>query len=228
MNRRLPILLFIFSAFVLGATGPAVWAASEQEARAPTKHQTKIAKENVAGKVTRLKSSAIAVQDAVPRPLMVGSPIYVGDVISTSPKARLEIRMIDDAVMTLGERAVFIVIDYIYQGDEGNAATRLLSGALRSITGKIAKLEGKPFKVYSELGTVGIRGTDFWAGYLHGEFHVGLLGGAGVYVENEAGRIEITRIGDGTKIKKRGDAPAPPEPWAKDMLNMSEESVSFD
>ena len=45
---------------------------------------------------------------------MVGSPIYVGDVISTSPKARLEIRMIDDAVMRLGERAVFIVIDYIY------------------------------------------------------------------------------------------------------------------
>ncbi len=136
--------------------------------------------------------------------------------------------MIDDAVMMLGERAVFIVIDYVYQGDKGNAATRLLSGALRSVTGKIAKLEDKPFKVYSELGTVGIRGTDFWASYMHGEFHVGLLGGAGVYVENEAGRTEITRIGDGTKIKKRGDAPEPPEAWVKDMLNMSEKSVSFD
>ena len=228
MNRRLHILLIVFAVFVMGSTVSAVWATSEQKPHAQTKHEAKNAKENVAGTVTRLKLSAIAVQDAVPRQLMVGSPIYVGDVISTSPKARLEIRMIDDAVMRLGERAVFIVIYYIYMGDEGNAATRLLSGALRSITGKIAKLEGKPFKVYSEFGTVGIRGTDFWAGYLHGEFHVGLLGGAGVYVENEAGRVELTSIGDGTKIKKRGEAPGPPEPWAKDMLNMSEELVSFD
>jgi ferric-dicitrate binding protein FerR (iron transport regulator) len=130
--------------------------------------------------------------------------------------------------MTLGASTIFIVIDYIFQGNEGNAATRLLTGALRSITGKIAQLKDKPFKVYSELGTVGIRGADFWAGYLYGEFHVGLLGGAGVYVENEAGRTELTRIGDGTKIKKRGDAPTPAESWANDMLNMSEESVSFD
>ncbi|NQU62285.1 MAG: FecR domain-containing protein [Rhodospirillales bacterium] len=186
-----------------------------------------MAQENVAGAVTRIRSSAIAVQDAVPRPLMVGSPIYVGDVISTSPEARLEIRMIDDTVMTLGERAIFIVIDYVFQGDKGNAATRLLSGALRSTSGKIAMLKDKPFKVYSELGTIGIRGTEFWAGYLHGEFHVGLLDGAGVYLENEAGRVELKRIGYGTKIKKRGEAPKPPEPWGNDMLGMSRDSVSF-
>jgi len=227
---RLHIISFFISALFLAAAGSAVWAASgtSSETHSHATHETKSDQENIAGIVTRLSSSALAVQDAQPRVLMVDSPIYVGDVISTGPEARIEITMIDETIMTLGESAVFIVIDYVFQGDEGNAATRLLSGALRSVSGKIAELQNKPFKVYSEFGTVGIRGTDFWAGYLHGEFHIGLLGGAGVYVENEAGRTELTRIGDGTKIKKRGQAPTPAESWANDMLNMSKESVSFE
>ncbi|MDA1090165.1 MAG: FecR family protein [Proteobacteria bacterium] len=227
-SRRIHFLVFIVSVFAMGAAGPAVWAASENDSHAQTKDEVSVAKESIAGTVTRIKSSAIAVQNAVPRPLMVGSPIYVGDVISTSSEARLEITMIDDAVMTLGASAIFIVLDYIYQGDGGNAATRLLSGALRSTSGNISKPKDKPFKLYSEFGTIGIRGTDFWAGYLHGEFHVGLLSGAGVYVENDAGRVEITRIGYGAKIIKRGAAPTPPKPWANDMLNMSKDSVSFE
>ncbi len=39
--------------------------------------------DNVAGTVLRLQASAVAVQDAVPRALAVGEPIFVGDVLST-------------------------------------------------------------------------------------------------------------------------------------------------
>lgn len=184
--------------------------------------------DHLAGTVTKLKASAIAVQDALARPLMVGSPVYVGDVISTGTDARIEIRMIDDGVLTLGERTVFVVIDYVFKGSQGNAALRLLSGAARVVTGGIGKLDNRPFMVLTELATVGIRGTDFFVGFIHEELHVGLLDGAGVYVENPAGRVEITEIGDGTKVTSTGTAPTKPAPWAKSMLEMTSEAVSFE
>lgn len=183
---------------------------------------------HVAGTVTKIKASVIAVQDALPRPLMVGSPVYVGDVISTGTDARIEVRMIDDGVITLGERTVFVIIDYVFKGSLGNAALRLLSGAVEAVTGGIGKLENRPFMVSTELATVGIRGTDFFVGFIHDELHVGLLGGAGVYVENPAGRVEITKIGDGTKITSLGTAPTEPAPWPKSMLEMTAEAVSFE
>ena len=184
--------------------------------------------DHVAGAVTKLKARAVAVQDALPRPLMVDSPVYVGDVISTGADARIEIRMIDDGVITLGERMVFVVIDYAFQGDQGNAALRLLSGAVRAVTGGIGKLDNRPFMVLTEVATVGIRGTEFFAGFIHDELHVGLLGGAGVYVENPAGRVEITKIGDGTKVTSPGTAPTKPSSWPKSMLEMTSEAVSFE
>jgi CheY-like chemotaxis protein len=71
-----------------------------------------LADEEQAGTVTRLKGAAFAMQDAIPRVLSVGAAIQRGDVISTSPGARLEMKMLDDAVMTLGEKTIFVVIDY--------------------------------------------------------------------------------------------------------------------
>jgi hypothetical protein len=154
--------------------------------------------------------------------------VYVGDVISTGTDARIEVRMIDDGVITLGERTVFVIIDYVFKGSLGNAALRLLSGAVEAVTGGIGKLENRPFMVSTELATVGIRGTDFFVGFIHDELYVGLLGGAGVYVENPAGRVEITKIGDGTKITSLGTAPTEPAPWLKSMLEMTAEAVSFE
>ena len=193
----------------------------------PTLGSPETPEDHVAGTVTKLKANAIAVQDALPRALMVGSLVFVGDVISTGADTRIEVRMIDDGVITLGERTVFVVIDYVFKDGQGNAALRLLSGAVRAVTGSIGKLDNRPFMVLSEVATVGIRGTDFFAGFIHDEFHVGLLGGAGVYVKNSAGSVELTKIGDGTKVTGPGGAPTKPEPWPKAMTKLTSEAVSF-
>ena len=68
----------------------------------------------VAGAVANLKTRTIAVQDTLPRALMVGSPVYVVDVISTGANIRIKIRMIDDGVLTLGERTLFVIFDYVF------------------------------------------------------------------------------------------------------------------
>ncbi|MAF46718.1 MAG: FecR family protein [Rhodospirillales bacterium] len=180
-----------------------------------------------AGTVTRILSSAIAIQDARPRVLKVGSPIFINDIISTGPDSRLEIKMIDDTVLTLSSRTQFVVMRYQFDGKGGDALLRLISGTFRAVTGKLAKLEKRPFKVVTNVATIGVRGTDFWVGAFKKVPHVQLLGGGGVYVENGAGRVEIVRAGWGTFIKDANTAPTAPEFWPPQMNKMVNQSMSF-
>jgi len=167
---------------------------------------------DIAGNVLRMQGTAVAMQDARPRILKPGDPIYIGDVLSTGEGARLEIRMIDDGLFTLSERTVFVVIDYTFNGG-GNAATRLMSGSLQAVSGKLAKLNTQPFRMETEFATIGIRGTTFWAGSMpDGNLHVGLWSEGRVVVENRAGRSEITNRGDGISVGGNDKSPSPPIP----------------
>jgi hypothetical protein len=183
--------------------------------------------EDAAGTVTRLKGSAVAMQDAVPRPLKVGERVRKGDVISTGKGARLEMRMLDDAVMTLGEKTIFIVIDYVIGGNEPNAAMRLLQGAFSAVSGEMMKTAAATFTVETEVATIGIRGTTFWGGMLDGVFQVALLDGKAVIIENKAGRVVIDRVGDGTRITDANTAPTPPKKWHTGMFDRAIASVAF-
>jgi hypothetical protein len=183
--------------------------------------------DNVAGTVLRLQASAVAVQDAVPRALAVGEPIYVGDVLSTGKGARLEVRMIDDAVMTLGERTSFVIIDYVFKDNFANAATRLMNGALLAVSGEIAKQVGNPFEVATEFGTIGIRGTTVWGGFIDGAWGVVLLEGTAVSVENGAGRVDLTETEAGTRITGAKEAPGAVKRWPAQKLERAKKTVSF-
>ena len=186
---------------------------------------------DVAGTVLRLQATAVAVQDAVPRVLAVGQPIFIGDVLSTGKGSRLEVRMIDDAIMTLGERTSFVVIDYIFSDGLGNAAMRLLSGALLATSGEIAKQAGNPFKVAAEFGTIGIRApssrTTVWGGLIDGAWGVVLLDGAGASVENGAGRVDLTEVTAGTRITGATEAPGAVKRWPAAKLARARKTVSF-
>lgn len=185
------------------------------------------AAEDVAGTVTRLKGSAVAMQDALPRPLKVGDKILRGDVISTGAGARLEMKMLDEAVMTLGEKTIFVVIDYIAGGAEPNAAMRLLQGAFSAVSGDMMKIAGARFTVDTETATIGIRGTTFWGGTLDGVFEVALLDGKELIVENKAGRVVIDRVGEGTAIGAADVAPTPPKAWSSDKVKRAVATVAF-
>lgn len=184
------------------------------------------AAEDVAGTVTRLKGSAVAMQDAMPRVLKVGDKILRGDVISTGTGARLEMKMLDEAVMTLGEKTIFVVIDYIAQ-DQPNAAMRLLEGSFSAVSGDMMKTAGARFTVETEAATIGIRGTTFWGGMLDGVFEVALLDGKAVIVENKAGRVVIDRVGEGTAIRAADVAPTAPKAWGQGKLDRAIATVAF-
>ena len=182
-------------------------------------------KEDVAGTVKRLKGAALAVRDALPRPLKVGEPVYIGDVLSTGADARLEVSMIDDGLFTLGERTSFVIIDYTFGGD-GSPALRLLSGALNAATGAFTAKAGG-MTVESEVATIGIRGTKFWIGEIHDIMHVAHWSGGGLVVENKAGRVVLDGPDQGTEIAKATTQPSMPGPWPVDMIHTARSMTDF-
>ena len=176
--------------------------------------------DEVVGKVTEISGSAVAMQDAMPRALKNGADIKIGDVLSTARDSRLQIRMVDEAEFALGERSVFVVQEYFLRqdGKEGNAVIRLMGGAVRAVSGKIAQLDGHPFQMRTDVATIGVRGTEFWGGLLDGVHQFALLSGNAIIVENKAGRVEITTPGDGTWLSNDASAPPAPAAWGADKL----------
>jgi ferric-dicitrate binding protein FerR (iron transport regulator) len=183
--------------------------------------------EDTAGTVSRIQGSAIAIQDALPRILKTGTQIQLGDVISTGPDSRLELKMIDDTIFTLGARTHFVVMEYEFKNTVGSGAVRLMSGALNTITGKLAMLNGAPLKVETNFGTIGIRGTEFWMGSLQGDFEVVMWEGAGVEIRNRAGDSEILQANDGVRIDGPDTAPRTAEFWELEKRLDAMATVTF-
>ncbi len=182
---------------------------------------------DVVGKVTRIQSSAVAMQDALPRVLSEGSEIQLGDIISTGRGSRIEIEMNDGAELTLGERTHFVVQEYIVDQGGNNAVMRLLEGAFKITSGSLMQTADASFVVNTDTATIGIRGTTFWGGSLDGDFEVALLAGKGVYVETKGGRVDLSTVGDGTLVTDADTAPIDPSAWAKSKVDRALATVTF-
>ena len=63
---------------------------------------------NVAGYVTKVRGEVLATLEANPQPLALGHALHQGSRVLTGPNARLEARMKDGSVLTLGERTEWL------------------------------------------------------------------------------------------------------------------------
>lgn len=185
----------------------------------------------VAGSVLRIQGAAMANHEDSSSNLMRGTQIRVGDHIITGRNTRIALQMIDGSMLTLGENTEFAINNYHYsaRAKEGSAQLELIKGVFRAITGAIGKLPGRDFHVKTSVGVIGIRGTDFWGGYLFSSsLDVALLGGAGVYVENAGGRVEISQSGYGTTVNSADIAPTTPMRWGDKKLGAALQSVTWE
>lgn len=182
---------------------------------------------DVVAQVTRIQKAAVAMQDALPRPLEVGSEVQLGDIISTGKDSRLELTFKDGTTATLGERTQFSVVEFVLEQNGGNAVMRLMQGAFSMTSGGMMQLADASMSVQTETATIGIRGTTVWGGHIDGDFSVALLAGKGVDVETKGGTVALTAIGDGTKILDAATAPSAPSPWGADKLDRAKATVAF-
>ncbi len=183
------------------------------------------------GHVSRVQGTSFLVRGSELRDVKPGAPVLRGESLRTGPNARVELTMLDETKLTVGADAVFDLERYDLgrQRGEGAVLLRLAKGAFRVATGKLDALRGGPFEVSTPVATIGIRGTDFWGGYLsENEVSVLLISGSGVYVKNDAGKSEIVKAGFGLTVRSRGEIPPPASMWSPDKAAKAFKTVAFD
>ena len=110
---------------------------------------------------------------------VAGAPIHMGDRLSTGANARLQVTFRDNSVLTLGERANVVVDRYVFDPEQSKGEILLKStqGALRFAGGKLKQMRDKKIGVTTPVAALAVRGTEFWAGPIEGQYGVLLLTG---------------------------------------------------
>ncbi len=179
---------------------------------------------DVGGEVTRLQGIAAASFGDRARQLTTGDAVYVGETITTGDASRLRLRLIEGAVITLGDRSSFTLVGYEEASD--GPVLDLMRGVFSAVAAGVDKVRGG-LTVVTPLGSVGVRGTTFWGELDAQSFAVALLAGKGVWVESAGQRVDLTIIGGGVTVEA-GKPPSEPKAWGKARLDAALKTVAFD
>lgn len=138
--------------------------------------------------------------------------IYLNEQIETADRSRARIKFTDGTLLTLGSDTVFQVNQF--DPNAAKANMDFVRGAFRVVTHVVNQVKKPDFKVHTPLGSIGIRGTDFWGGNLYNQQEIDVLLISSQYrlsVSNQVGQVELLP-GQGTTLRK-GQAPAPAKKW---------------
>lgn len=202
------------SALVFGVAVPVLLSAAGAKAE-PT----------VVGGVDKLQAEAVATQGTTPRDLDSSSRLFFKDKLRTGPGARLEAKLDDGTVLTLGEKGKMTIDEFTYNpAGKSTLALSVQQGAFLFVGGNIEGPTGGNVSIKTPVGTLGVRGTTVWGGHIDDGFGVLVLDGE-VSVTTKKGSV-ILHKGEGTMV--RGDAiPAAAAPWPEDRTKRAVATVSF-
>lgn len=155
--------------------------------------------------------------------LAANAPIYSDDILETGPAAKLLVTFADGTKLTLGPNADVLIDEFVYNPNSGpgpanRAALRVTGGAMRLVAGAVERAGGaQAVSVVTPVGTIGIRGTDFFVEMKDEHLAVALFSGFEVAVTNPSGET-VLRPGEGTDIWGPA-APTQPLTWGVDRVN---------
>ena len=180
------------------------------------------------GAVSRIQASGEALRDGGIHPLGSGSAVHQGDELRTGKGARLEVRLLDDTTLTLGESARVLIDDFVFDPGRGVGAVAVdaLTGSFRFVTGRLSTLRERQVAIRTSFADIGIRGTDFWAGPIRGVYGVLLLDGA-IDVTAAGVTRGLDTAGSGVDIAAPGAPPGPVVQWAAAKTAEALSSVAF-
>lgn len=154
--------------------------------------------------------SGVAVAAGQARTLAVGDRIQPGEQLETTDQT-LMLRFADDATLQLQPQSTVLVAQY-QTGTRAASVLRLVRGALRTVSGRIAKQDPSHYRIETPVATIGLRGTEFSLDYcanpctrrapgLLAKVHSGAI-----VISNEAGEVEL-RDGDSARVASRSQLP---------------------
>lgn len=158
--------------------------------------------------------------------------LFEGDHVSTGKGSRFSAKLLDGSVLTLGESSDLAIKEYQFDAvsSRGSALFRVTKGAFRVLTGEIQQMSQHRYQVETPVATIGVRGTDFWGGFIFGDqLDVTVLSGKGVDVANDKGKV-FTQPSMGTTVTNStaGAPPSDAKMWPQSKLDQAIASVSLD
>ncbi|MBU0588443.1 MAG: FecR family protein [Gammaproteobacteria bacterium] len=193
-----------------------------------------LAEQTVAGFVTRIRGEVLVTADARQQRVALGNALHLGSRIATGTNARLEARMTDGTVLTLGEQTE-LTIEQVAGAtpDSKNSLFEFLKGSFRAITRQpAANQTTRQWQVRTPVAIIGVRGTTLWGGFNlqnagANTLDVVMIKGKGVYVENSGNVTELHLAGEGTTVTRTGAAPEPGKPWPMDKLQAAQKTIDW-
>lgn len=186
------------------------------------------------GKVAALEGSAYMVSlNGNKRELKADEPIYFNAAIETGADSRLMVLFIDDTTVTLGEKAELVVDEFVfdpYESQENKGRFSVTKGAFYWVSGMIGKREEPDVLITTSIGSVGIRGTQFWYGMLDQSYGLLVTDGK-VNFRGDFGSIDIPQ-GKGVFIGPEGDGKKPSKAgevaeWREQTVDRAFQTTSF-
>ena len=157
-------------------------------------------------------------------PVHSGMGLFMQDLISTGPEARLQLLLLDQTTFTVGANSEVTIDRFVYDPDRGvgEVAAEMTNGLMRYVSGAVGKGNPESVRIDTPAATLGIRGTAFFVTSLPdepGRYFAGLLGpgrdnnafarAGGFTARNEHGTTVVRRGGFGVYLT-RGESPGAP------------------
>lgn len=138
------------------------------------------------------------------RPAGKGSPISVGDTVTTAKASMAQIKMGDGAIIVVQPESRLTVAEFRYSGKEDGTEKvryRLDQGGFRSVTGAIGHTNKGNYLIETPIAHIGVRGTDHESYYfptpssingepaqagIYNKVNVGLT-----YIRNGSGEVVV-------------------------------------
>lgn len=129
------------------------------------------------------------------RTLVVGTDIFIGDLVKTGPSGQVQIKFSDNTELVVGPRSELTIEDYLLRedGSAGKMVVNTLAGTFRFVTGNAPK---DRYLIKTPTGTIGVRGTALdWANVTRGTIAM-LYHGAIVVCTNGGSCVTLDDVCD--------------------------------
>jgi hypothetical protein len=113
--------------------------------------------------VKRVTGSAAIERNKKPLPVVAGTKLETGDLLSTGKDGRISVTFIDDSRFSVGpdSRIRLTQFDFDDATHKGSSKTQVEKGALAVVSGQIAHENPKGMTVQTPTSVLGVRGTRF-------------------------------------------------------------------
>lgn len=154
------------------------------------------------------------------------SRIYATDVLDTDEESMLQIRMIDDTLITLAKDSHVVIHRYLQKADAAKIEATLTKGAIRAtrehdVDNNIEILFSTPIAAIRSFS------HDFWASFRDRTLDVIMIKGTEMEVSNRSGERQVIQPSYGIKVTA-GSGPQEPILWNDARISNAISSTHFD